>query len=55
MGDDGKPPEDCLDNSRGTPTVPDTVGMPTRSEKGWPKASQSFSTSAYTLVKISKI
>lgn len=47
MGDGGKPPvEDCLDNSKGMLAPPDTVGMPTRSENGWPNASQSFSISA---------
>lgn len=48
MGDDEKLPLDgCLDNSKGMLTLPDTVGIPMRSENGWPNASQSFSTSAY--------
>lgn len=40
------PVEDCLDSSYGMLPLPDMVGMPDRSEKGWPNASQSFSTSA---------
>lgn len=53
MGDGGKPPvEDCLDNSKGMLAPPDTVGMPTRSENGWPNASQSFSISAYSKYKM---
>lgn len=46
-GDGAKfPVEGCLDNSKGMLPVPETDGIPTRSENGWPKASQSFSTSA---------
>lgn len=52
MGDDGKvPAEDCLDSSSGMLALADIVGMPMRSENGWPNASQSFSTSAYIKVK----
>lgn len=55
MGDDGKlPVEDCLDSSRGMLALADIVGMPMRSENGWPNASQSFSTSAYIKVKDGK-
>lgn len=47
MGDDGMPIEDCLDNSEGMLPLPETDGVPIRSENRWPNASQSFSTSAY--------
>lgn len=52
MGDDGKlPVEDCLHNSKDISPLPERVGIPTRSENGWPNASQSFSTSACTKKK----
>lgn len=40
------PVEDCLDNSKCEMLFPCDVGIPSRSENGWPKESQSFSTSA---------
>jgi len=46
IGDDGMPVEDCLDNSKEMFPLPEIDGVPTRSENGWPNASQSFSTSA---------
>lgn len=46
MGGDAMPVEDCLDNSKDTLPLPETDGVPTRSENGWPNANQSFSTSA---------
>lgn len=55
MDDDEKlPAEDWFDNSIDTSIPSDIIGMPWRSEKGWPKASQSFSTSAYIKVRLKK-
>lgn len=47
------PVDACLVNwNSGTFSLPDTVGIPRRSENGWPNASQSFSTSAWIERKI---
>lgn len=45
------PPEACLDSSKGVVLFPEMVGIPMRSEKGCPNASQSFSTRAYKIIK----
>lgn len=48
IGDGDKlPVEDCRDNSNGMLPLPDAIGIPARSENGWPNASQSFSMSAW--------